>query len=57
MTHARGLPDGWRREPRTFARCTKDNANPLPLQDLVMREADDVADTPQARAVQGLPLL
>ncbi|AJC60504.1 hypothetical protein GZL_07956 [Streptomyces sp. 769] len=38
-------------------RCTKDNANPLPLQDLVMREVDDVADTPQARAVQGLPLL
>jgi len=41
---ARGLPTKWGRIPRTFVRYTQDRTIPLPLQDLMIREAD--ATTP-----------
>ncbi|MFD8599794.1 alpha/beta fold hydrolase [Kitasatospora sp. NPDC059646] len=41
---ARGLPQQWGRVPRTFVRYTRDRTIPLPLQDLMIREAD--ATTP-----------
>ncbi|MFJ1790575.1 alpha/beta fold hydrolase [Kitasatospora griseola] len=41
---ARGLPTTWGRVPRTFLRYTQDRTIPLPLQDLMIREAD--ATTP-----------
>ncbi|MFF2813454.1 alpha/beta hydrolase [Streptomyces sp. NPDC058000] len=44
---ARGLPEKWGRVPRTFVRYTQDHTIPLPLQDLMIREADDV--TPHNR--------
>ncbi|MFH8385523.1 alpha/beta fold hydrolase [Kitasatospora sp. NPDC018058] len=44
---ARGLPTKWGRVPRTFVRYTQDRTIPLPLQDLMIREADDV--TPHNR--------
>ncbi|MFJ9846914.1 alpha/beta fold hydrolase [Kitasatospora sp. NPDC101155] len=44
---ARGLPTKWGRVPRTFVRYTQDRIIPLPLQDLMIREADDV--TPRNR--------
>ncbi|WP_224274814.1 alpha/beta hydrolase [Streptomyces sp. LS1784] len=44
---ARGLPATWGRVPRTFVRYTQDRTIPLPLQDLMIREADDV--TPHNR--------
>ncbi|MFE0381571.1 hypothetical protein ACFW1M_39785 [Streptomyces inhibens] len=44
---ARGLPAKWGRVPRTFVRYTEDRTIPLPLQDLMIREADDV--TPHNR--------
>ncbi|OKJ10485.1 esterase [Kitasatospora sp. CB01950] len=37
---ARGLPSAWGRVPRTFVRYTEDHTIPLPLQDLMIREAD-----------------
>ncbi|MFJ5924030.1 alpha/beta fold hydrolase [Kitasatospora sp. NPDC092948] len=37
---ARGLPATWGRVPRTFVRYTQDRTIPLPLQDLMIREAD-----------------
>ncbi|MFG2296021.1 alpha/beta fold hydrolase [Streptomyces sp. NPDC048603] len=40
-TDARGLPDRWGRVPRTFLRFTEDRSIPLPLQDLMIREADE----------------
>ncbi|MFE7314354.1 alpha/beta fold hydrolase [Streptomyces sp. NPDC057555] len=44
---ARGLPEKWGRVPRTFVRYTQDHTIPLPLQDLMIREADDT--TPHNR--------
>ncbi|WP_033355515.1 alpha/beta fold hydrolase [Kitasatospora aureofaciens] len=44
---ARGLPAAWGRVPRTFVRYTQDRIIPPPLQDLMIREADDV--TPRNR--------
>ncbi|MEU3407775.1 alpha/beta hydrolase [Streptomyces sp. NPDC006670] len=44
---ARGLPETWGRVSRTFLRFTEDRALPLPLQDLMIREAD--AATPGNR--------
>ncbi|MGW3044675.1 alpha/beta fold hydrolase [Kitasatospora sp. NPDC001159] len=44
---ARGLPGKWGRVLRTFVRYTQDRIIPLPLQDLMIREADDV--TPHNR--------
>ncbi|MBO1414801.1 alpha/beta fold hydrolase [Streptomyces sp. FH025] len=44
---ARGLPEKWGRVPRTFVRYTQDRIIPLPLQDLMIREADDA--TPHNR--------
>ncbi|MGA5822737.1 alpha/beta fold hydrolase [Kitasatospora sp. NPDC094028] len=44
---ARGLPATWGRVPRTFVRYTQDHTIPLPLQDLMIREADDT--TPHNR--------
>ncbi|MEU9717503.1 alpha/beta hydrolase [Streptomyces sp. NPDC047976] len=37
---SRGLPASWGRVPRTFLRFTEDRSIPLPLQDLMIREAD-----------------
>jgi hypothetical protein len=36
----RGTPKRWGRVPRTYIRCTEDNAIPLALQDLMIRQAD-----------------
>ncbi|MFI9783745.1 alpha/beta fold hydrolase [Kitasatospora sp. NPDC051984] len=44
---ARGLPATWGRVPRTFVRYTEDHTIPLSLQDLMIREADEV--TPHNR--------
>lgn len=44
---ARGTRDRWGRVPRTFIRCTLDNAIPIALQDRMIREAD--AFTPENR--------
>lgn len=44
---SRGLADRWGRVPRTFLRFTEDRSIPLPLQDLMIREAD--ATTPRNR--------
>ncbi|MGW6781400.1 MULTISPECIES: alpha/beta fold hydrolase [unclassified Streptomyces] len=44
---ARGLPDRWGRVPRTFLRFGEDRAIPPALQDLMIREADEV--TPRNR--------
>ncbi|MFD8983346.1 alpha/beta fold hydrolase [Streptomyces sp. NPDC059564] len=41
---SRGRPETWGRVPRTFLRFTEDRTIPLPLQDLMIREAD--ATTP-----------
>ena len=38
-TDARGTRDRWGRVPRTYIRCTLDNAIVLPLQDRMIREA------------------
>lgn len=38
----RGSAARWGRVPRTYIRCTKDNAIPLALQDLMIRQADDL---------------
>ncbi|MGK6316715.1 alpha/beta fold hydrolase [Neorhizobium sp. DT-125] len=38
---ARGRPETWGRIERAFIRCTLDTALPLPLQDLMIREADE----------------
>lgn len=37
---ARGTPDQWGSVPRTYIRCTLDRANPIEVQDLMIREAD-----------------
>ncbi|MGW4381270.1 alpha/beta fold hydrolase [Kitasatospora sp. NPDC004531] len=37
---ARGLPAHWGRVPRTYLRYSQDHTIPLPLQDLMIREAD-----------------
>ncbi|MFD8479682.1 alpha/beta fold hydrolase [Kitasatospora sp. NPDC059673] len=44
---ARGLLATWGRVPRTFVRYTQDRTIPLPLQDLMIREADEL--TPHNR--------
>jgi pimeloyl-ACP methyl ester carboxylesterase len=44
---ARGTRDRWGRVPRTFIRCTLDNAIKIALQDRMIREAD--AFTPENR--------
>ncbi|MEV6399318.1 alpha/beta fold hydrolase [Streptomyces sp. NPDC051907] len=44
---ARGLPATWGRVPRTYIRFTEDRAIPPALQDLMIREADEV--TPRNR--------
>jgi pimeloyl-ACP methyl ester carboxylesterase len=41
LDDARGTPERWGRVPRTFVRCSEDRAFPLPLQDLMIREADE----------------
>ncbi|MFE2146768.1 alpha/beta fold hydrolase [Streptomyces sp. NPDC059456] len=43
----RGLPDKWGRIPRTFVRFTEDRTLPPALQDLMIREADEL--TPDNR--------
>jgi pimeloyl-ACP methyl ester carboxylesterase len=48
-TDARGTRNRWGRVPRTFIRCTLDNAIPIALQDRMIREAD--AFTPENRFV------
>jgi pimeloyl-ACP methyl ester carboxylesterase len=51
---ARGTPQRWGRVPRTFIRCTRDQALPIALQDRMIREAD--AATPANRFdVRSLP--
>jgi pimeloyl-ACP methyl ester carboxylesterase len=40
LDHAGGTTDRWGRVPRTFVRCTNDQAFPLALQDLMIRDAD-----------------
>ena len=47
IADARGTRDRWGRVPRTFIRCTLDNAIPIALQDRMIREAD--AFTPENR--------
>ncbi|SHF91067.1 alpha/beta hydrolase [Streptoalloteichus hindustanus] len=37
---ARGVPATWGRIPRTYVRCARDRAVPLPLQDRMISEAD-----------------
>ncbi|MEU9305119.1 alpha/beta hydrolase [Streptomyces sp. NPDC048269] len=44
---ARGLPQSWGRVPRTFLRFTADRAIPPALQDLMIRDADEL--TPDNR--------
>ncbi|MER7463093.1 alpha/beta fold hydrolase [Streptomyces sp. NPDC097981] len=44
---SRGLPDRWGRIPRTFVRFTEDRTIPPALQDLMIREADEL--TPHNR--------
>ncbi|WP_405981840.1 alpha/beta fold hydrolase [Streptomyces sp. NBC_00158] len=44
---SRGLADRWGRVPRTFLRFTEDRSIPVPLQDLMIREADGA--TPRNR--------
>jgi pimeloyl-ACP methyl ester carboxylesterase len=39
---ARGTSERWGRLPRTFIRCTEDQAIPLPLQDLMIEQADQL---------------
>lgn len=36
----RGTPERWGRVPRSYVRCTRDQALPLALQDRMIREAD-----------------
>lgn len=38
----RGTFERWGRVPRTFIRCTEDQAIPLPLQDLMIEQADEL---------------
>ncbi len=38
--NTRGTSERWGRVPRTYIRCTEDNAIPLALQDLMIRQAD-----------------
>ncbi|WP_438317206.1 alpha/beta hydrolase [Streptomyces sp. HUAS TT3] len=42
VTDARGLPEKWGRIPRTFLKFTEDRAIPPALQDLMIREADEL---------------
>ncbi|TJZ57316.1 alpha/beta hydrolase [Streptomyces piniterrae] len=44
-TDARGLPGKWGRIPRTFLRFTEDRTIPLALQDLMIKEADELTPT------------
>ncbi|MCX4524554.1 MULTISPECIES: alpha/beta fold hydrolase [unclassified Streptomyces] len=44
---SRGLPETWGRIPRTFVRLTEDRTIPPELQDLMIKEADEV--TPHNR--------
>jgi pimeloyl-ACP methyl ester carboxylesterase len=41
----RGTPERWGSVPRTYVRCTLDQALPLSLQDRMIREADQMAPT------------
>jgi pimeloyl-ACP methyl ester carboxylesterase len=40
LEDARGTPARWGTVPRTYIRCTLDNALPIALQDLMIKEAD-----------------
>ncbi|MGW7366066.1 alpha/beta fold hydrolase [Streptomyces sp. NPDC054841] len=42
LSDARGLPEKWGRVPRTYLRFTEDRSIPPALQDLMIREADEV---------------
>ncbi|MFD0266409.1 alpha/beta hydrolase [Streptomyces sp. NPDC127106] len=42
VSDARGLPERWGRIPRTFLKFTEDRAIPPALQDLMIREADEL---------------
>lgn len=54
VTDARGLPERWGRVPRTYLRFTEDRSIPPALQDLMIREADELTPGNRFR-VRSLP--
>ncbi|UQA90789.1 alpha/beta fold hydrolase [Streptomyces halobius] len=48
-TDARGLPETWGRIPRTYLRFTEDRTIPPALQDLMIKEADELTPTNRFR--------
>ncbi|MBT2408104.1 MULTISPECIES: alpha/beta fold hydrolase [unclassified Streptomyces] len=54
VTDARGLPEQWGRIPRTYLRFTEDRTIPPALQDLMIKEADELTPGNRFR-VRSLP--